>query len=68
VQTRTNKQVGSDYRWEILCPSDEQRQVAEDTIAATDAAGIWPGNVVTTISEAGPFWEAEAEDQHHLHH
>ena len=58
--------VGSDYRSEIFYTSDEQRQVAEETIAATDASGIWPGKVVTEISEAGPFWEAEAEDQEYL--
>ena len=55
--------VGFDYRSEIFYTSDEQRQVAEDTIADADASGIWPGRVVTKISEAGPFWEAKAEDQ-----
>lgn len=60
--------VGSDYRSEIFVASDEQRQVAQDTIAATDAAGVWPGKVVTKISEARTFWEAEAEDQHYLQH
>ena len=55
--------VGSDYRSEIFYTSDEQRQVAEDTIAAADASGLWPGKVVTKISEASRFWEAEAEDQ-----
>jgi methionine-S-sulfoxide reductase len=60
--------VGSDYRSEIFCTSDEQRQVAEDTIAAADAAGIWPGKVVTKISEAGRFWAAETEDQEYLRH
>lgn len=28
-----------------------------------DASGHWPGKVVTEISEAVPFWEAQAEDQ-----
>ena len=60
--------VGSDYRSEIFYTSDEQRQVAEDTIADADASGLWPGKVVTKISEAGPFWEAEAEDQDYLQH
>ena len=60
--------VGSGYSSEIFHTSDEQRQVAEDTIAATDASGIWPGKVVTKISEAGLFWAAEAEDQNYLQH
>jgi peptide-methionine (S)-S-oxide reductase len=60
--------VGADYRSEIFYASDEQRQVAADTIADADASGTWPGKVVTKISEAGPFWAAEAEDQDYLQH
>jgi peptide-methionine (S)-S-oxide reductase len=55
--------VGSSYRSEIFYTSEEQRKVAEETIPDVDAAGHWPGKVVTEISEAGTFWEAEAEDQ-----
>jgi peptide-methionine (S)-S-oxide reductase len=58
--------VGSSYRSEIFYTSDEQRRVAEDTIPEVDAAGFFPGEVVTKISEAGAFWEAEAEDQDYL--
>ncbi|MGH3268149.1 MAG: peptide-methionine (S)-S-oxide reductase MsrA [Trebonia sp.] len=60
--------VGSGYRSEIFYTTDEQRQVAEDTITDADASGLWPGKVVTKISEARPFWEAEAEDQSYLQH
>jgi peptide-methionine (S)-S-oxide reductase len=60
--------VGSGYRSEIFCTSHEQRQVAEDTIADADASGLWRGKVVTKISEAGTFWEAEEEDQDYLQH
>ena len=59
--------VGSSYRSEIFYTSDEQRQIAEDTIPEVDAAKLFPGKVVTKISEAGPFWEAAAEDQEYLH-
>jgi peptide-methionine (S)-S-oxide reductase len=55
--------VGSSYRSEIFYTSDEQRQIAEDTIAKANAAGFWPDGIVTKISGAVPFWEAEAEDQ-----
>ena len=54
--------VGSMYRSEIFYTTDEQRQVAQDTIADVEAAGFWP-RVATEISEAGPFLENEAEDQ-----
>ncbi len=60
--------VGSDYRSEIFYTSDEQRQVAEATIAKADASGLWPSKIVTKISAASPFWEAEAEDQDYLEH
>jgi peptide-methionine (S)-S-oxide reductase len=55
--------VGSSYRSEIFFTTDEQRQLAEDTIDDVDAAGFWPGKAMTEISEAGPFLEADAEDQ-----
>ncbi len=58
--------VGSAYRSEIFCTSDEQRRVAEETIADVDASGHWPGKVVTVISDASTFWESEAEDQDRL--
>src|SRR5579884_2693843 len=45
--------VGSDYRLEIFYTSEAQRQVAEKSIADADASGLWPGKVVTKISEAG---------------
>jgi peptide-methionine (S)-S-oxide reductase len=58
--------VGSIYRSEIFYTSEEQRQVAEETIRDVDASGHWPGKLVTEISEAGRFWAAEVEDQDYL--
>jgi peptide-methionine (S)-S-oxide reductase len=58
--------IGSSYRSEVFWTSDEQRRVAEETIADVDASGHWPGRIVTGISEAGRFWEAEAKDQDHF--
>jgi peptide-methionine (S)-S-oxide reductase len=55
--------VGSSDRSEIFYLTDEQRQIAEDTIAVVDAAGFWPGKVMTAVNEAGRFLEADAEDQ-----
>jgi peptide-methionine (S)-S-oxide reductase len=31
-----------------------------------EASGLWPGKVVTELSEAVPFWEAEPEHQDYL--
>ncbi len=55
--------VGSIYRSEIFCTSEEQRKVAEGMIRDVDASGHWPGKTVTRISEAGRFWEEGAKDQ-----
>ena len=46
--------------------NDEQRRVAEETIADVEASGLWPGKVVTEVEPAGPFWEAEPEHQDYL--
>jgi peptide-methionine (S)-S-oxide reductase len=56
--------VGTGYRSEIFYASEEQRVVAEETIR--DAAGYWPGKVVTRVSKAGRFWEEPPEQQDYL--
>jgi peptide-methionine (S)-S-oxide reductase len=58
--------IGTSYRSGIYYLSDEQRRVAEDTIADVEASGLWPGPVVTEVRPAGPFWEAEPEHQDYL--
>ncbi len=55
--------VGSIYRSEIFYTSEEQRRVAEETIADVDASGHWLGKIVTEVSEAGRFLEDPAEHQ-----
>lgn len=63
---RQGNDIGSQYRSLILTASDEQRAVAEQTIADVEASGLWPGEVVTEISPAGDFWEAEDVHQDYL--
>jgi peptide-methionine (S)-S-oxide reductase len=66
TRNRQGNDVGVSYRSAIFYTSDEQKRVAEDTIADVDASGIWPGKVVTEVAAAGPFWEAEPEHQDYL--
>jgi len=66
TRDRQGNDVGASYRSAIFYTSDEQKRVAEDTIADVDASGIWPGTVVTEVAAAGPFWEAEEEHQDYL--
>jgi peptide-methionine (S)-S-oxide reductase len=63
---RQGNDVGSSYRSAIFYTSEEQRRVAEDTIADVNASGLWPGKVVTEVKAAGPFWQAEPEHQDYL--
>ena len=66
TKNRQGNDVGASYRSAIFYLDDEQRRVAEDTIADVDASGLWPGKVVTEVAPAGPFWEAEPEHQDYL--
>ncbi len=66
TMNRQGNDVGASYRSAIFYTTDEQRAIAEDTIADVDASGIWPGKVVTEVTAAGPFWEAEPEHQDYL--
>ncbi len=63
---RQGNDLGTSYRSAIFFTTDEQKKVAEDTIADVEASGLWPGKVVTEVSPAGPFWEAEPEHQDYL--
>ena len=63
---RQGNDRGASYRSAIFTLDDEQRRVAEDTIADVEASGLWPGKVVTEVTPAGPFWEAEPEHQDYL--
>jgi peptide-methionine (S)-S-oxide reductase len=63
---RQGNDRGLSYRSAIYYTTEEQRQVALDTIADVDASGLWPGKVVTKVEPAGAFWEAEPEHQDYL--
>ena len=63
---RQGNDRGASYRSAIFYTSDEQKRIAQDTIADVDASGLWPGKVVTEVVPSGPFWEAEPEHQDYL--
>ncbi|AYD01913.1 peptide-methionine (S)-S-oxide reductase MsrA [Neorhizobium sp. NCHU2750] len=63
---RQGNDLGTSYRSAIFYTNEEQKAVAEETIADVDASGIWPGKVVTEVTPAGDFWEAEPEHQDYL--
>jgi peptide-methionine (S)-S-oxide reductase len=63
---RQGNDVGASYRSAIFYVDDEQKKVAEETIADVDASGLWPGKAVTEVTPVGDFWEAEPEHQDYL--
>lgn len=63
---RQGNDIGLSYRSAIFYRDEEQKRVAEDTVADVDASGLWPGKAVTEIAPAGDFWEAEPEHQDYL--
>jgi peptide-methionine (S)-S-oxide reductase len=66
TKNRQGNDIGASYRSAIFYLNDDQKRIAEETIADVDASGLWPGKVVTEVSPAGPFWEAEPEHQDYL--
>ena len=66
TKNRQGGDVGTSYRSEIFYIGDEQRRVALDTIEDANASGLWPAPVVTEVSAAQTFWEAEPEHQDYL--
>ncbi|MDW5265045.1 MULTISPECIES: peptide-methionine (S)-S-oxide reductase MsrA [Acidobacteriaceae] len=63
---RQGNDTGTSYRSAIFYTTDEQRKIAEETIADVNASGLWPAKVVTEVAPASDFWEAEPEHQDYL--
>jgi len=57
---------GTSYRSEIFYTNEVQRTVALKTIEDVNASGLWPASVVTKVTAASAFWEAEPEHQDYL--
>ena len=63
---RQGNDVGSSYRSAIFYENETQRDVAESTIKDVESSRLWPGPVVTEVTAASTFWEAEPEHQDYL--
>ncbi|OCP03041.1 MULTISPECIES: peptide-methionine (S)-S-oxide reductase MsrA [unclassified Ensifer] len=66
TKNRQGNDIGTSYRSAIYYVDNEQKRVAEDTIADVEASGLWPGKVVTEVEPVGDFWQAEPEHQDYL--
>ena len=63
---RQGNDVGPSYRSAIFYTDEEQKRIAEETIADVNASGLWPGKVVTEVVPESDFWQAEPEHQDYL--
>ncbi len=63
---RQGNDRGMSYRSAIYYCNEEQKTVAQQTIADVNATGLWPGTVVTELEPVGEFWVAEQEHQDYL--
>ena len=66
TENRQGNDRGLSYRSAIYYVDEEQKAIAEDTIADVNTSGLWPGVVVTELEPVGDFWEAEPEHQNYL--
>jgi methionine-S-sulfoxide reductase len=56
---RQGPDVGTQYRSAIFYHDEQQKQIAEKAKAAFDTSGEFRKPIVTEITEAKEFWEAE---------
>jgi peptide-methionine (S)-S-oxide reductase len=66
TKDRQGNDTGSSYRSAIFYTSEGQKEIATKTIADVDSSGLWPGKVMTELSPATDFWQAEPEHQDYL--
>ena len=66
TKDRQGNDKGSQYRSAIFYTSPAQKKIAEETIKDVEASGLWPGPVVTEITKAGKFYQAEDNHQDYL--
>jgi peptide-methionine (S)-S-oxide reductase len=60
---RQGKDIGTQYRSAIFYANEEQKQIAEATIADLSAAKVYARPIVTTLEPLKAFYPAEAHHQ-----
>ncbi len=63
---RQGNDVGPQYRSAIFYHSDEQKRIAEETIAELTDAKLWRDPIVTEVTAAGTFYAAEDYHQNYF--
>lgn len=63
---RQGPDCGSQYRSAIFYHSEQQKQIVIKSRDDCEASDLWPDPIVTEISQAGKFWQAEEYHQEYL--
>lgn len=63
---RQGHDIGTQYRSAIFYHSDEQKRVAEETIAEVNAEGIWDAPIVTEVTPFDKLYMAEDYHQEYF--
>ena len=63
TKDRQGHDVGPQYRSAVFYHDAEQKRIAEEVIRRLDAAGAYPGPIVTEVTEASVFYPAEGYHQ-----
>lgn len=63
---RQGNDIGTQYRSAIYYHSEEQRTIAQDTIAALTLEKLWPDPIVTEVTPVATFYLAEDYHQEYF--
>ena len=63
---RQGNDVGTQYRSVIFYHDEQQKSIAEQSMAETDASDLWPDPIVTEIAPLPIFYEGEEYHQNYF--
>lgn len=63
---RQGNDVGTQYRSAIFYHDEQQKKIAEQSKAETDASDLWPDSIVTEIAPLTIFYEGEDYHQNYF--
>jgi len=66
TKDRQGNDVGTSYRSAIFFHSPAQKATAEEVIKAVNATGKWKRPIVTEVTAASAWWDAEDDHQDYL--
>lgn len=66
TRNRQGADVGTQYRSAIFYHDDSQKQAAEQLIRELEQQHLWDRPIVTELTQAGPFFEAEEYHQQYF--